>query len=50
MSETATAVRASVLERVLRDYRSIAADLPGDARDFSEGLRTSHDVPQPTFA
>ena len=31
MSETATAVRASVLERVLRDYRSIAADLPGDA-------------------
>jgi len=31
MSATATAVRASVLDRVLRDYRSIAEDLPGDA-------------------
>jgi Fe-S cluster assembly protein SufD len=31
MSETATAVRASILDRVLRDYRACAADLPGDA-------------------
>ena len=30
MTETATAVRTSILDRVLRDYRSVAAELPGD--------------------
>ena len=31
MSVPATAVRASILDRVLRDYASVAAQLPGDA-------------------
>jgi Fe-S cluster assembly protein SufD len=31
MSVPATAVRTSILERVLRDYASVAAKLPGDA-------------------
>jgi len=31
MSVPATAARTSILERVLRDYASVAADLPGDA-------------------
>jgi Fe-S cluster assembly protein SufD len=31
MNEATTAMRAGVLDRVLRDYRGIAADLPGDA-------------------
>jgi Fe-S cluster assembly protein SufD len=37
MSETAPAVRASVLARVLRDFRGIAADLPGD--EFAHAAR-----------
>jgi Fe-S cluster assembly protein SufD len=41
MSASATAVRASVLDRVLRDYRSSAEDLPGDASAHAARARAA---------